>query len=578
MTARTTVSVSPPRETKANEVRAAGEKATPFPAGGPHAVEEKTTVLEPKVYELTLPTTASAFSKKKSGASCNDSTSRPYQAILRVSNVGARILDLLVEDRNGDLVDVAVGHEDFLEKAKNHFRRTQNPRTTRTAEGATAGGASSGSSTTSTSNFDLHSDYFGATCGRVANRIFEGKYLDDSMDCHRPEVVELTKNEERVDERATGNDERMKNRPHYYFGHLHGGKRGFHAVVWEEVVDDHDSPETQEQNGPSSCRTKITFKRLSEDGEEGYPGAVLCFVTYELAAVTHGKADAEACLSEIEKDKKSQQEEETTSSVVSVSISYHAELVNDGRRVSTSAGSVNYKRRKNNKEINLKTPINLTNHIFFNLSKSHDESVLGHELQLSADTYLPVNPVSLVPTGERKPVAGTDFDFRKLRKIEKPGLYDHCFCLNMRNVAAVAGSTLAHADGQAPVPLSGPVAATTSRISVTPKIDTHTAQDEQAPRGAADPPPSAVLKNGKSGIELQVFTDQEGLQVYTGNFLQDFRGKKNQISQPGCAVCLECQRFPNSVNLFRENFECEDPFLKVGEKYEKRIEFRFSTF
>ncbi|CAL1519426.1 aldose epimerase family protein [Chitinophaga sp. MM2321] len=175
------------------------------------------------------------------------------------------------------------------------------------------------------------------------------------------------------------------------------------------------------------------------------------------------------------------------------------------------------------------TPINLTNHTYFNLSAGNDSTILGHIVSLKADKYTPVND-KLIPIGTLAPVKGTPMDFTSPKKVGddiakvKGGGYDHNYVLNKKEGA----------------------------------LET-----------------IATLYDPTSGRFMEVSTTQPGIQFYTGNFLDGtltdtHEGRK--YIQHG-ALCLETQHFPDSPN--QPNFP--NVILKPGDTFAETTVYKFST-
>ncbi|HEY0868098.1 MAG TPA: aldose epimerase family protein [Fimbriimonas sp.] len=172
------------------------------------------------------------------------------------------------------------------------------------------------------------------------------------------------------------------------------------------------------------------------------------------------------------------------------------------------------------------TPINLTNHAYFNLKDGGATTIESHTFQAEADAYTPVDE-SLTPTGETLPVEGTPIDFRKPKALGKDlkamGGYDHNLVLRSRDGSlALAG----------------------------------------------------VVEESKSGRRMEVWTTQPGVQLYTGNFLDgSVTGRGGIAYQRHAAFCLETQHFPDSPN--RPEFP--NTILRPGEVYRQVTEYRFSV-
>ena len=172
------------------------------------------------------------------------------------------------------------------------------------------------------------------------------------------------------------------------------------------------------------------------------------------------------------------------------------------------------------------TPLNLTNHAYFNLNHGAGKDILGHQVTLPADRYTVVD-ATLIPTGELKPVKGTPFDFTTPHAIGEriakvPGGYDHNWVLN--------GGNGQHA--------------------------------------------AASVYEPVSGRTMEVTTDEPGIQFYTGNFLDGtLKGKGGTVYGKHAGFCLETQHFPDSPN--QPKFPTT--VLKPGETFHSVSTYKFGV-
>ncbi|WP_420141589.1 aldose epimerase family protein [Sphingomonas sp.] len=182
------------------------------------------------------------------------------------------------------------------------------------------------------------------------------------------------------------------------------------------------------------------------------------------------------------------------------------------------------------------TILNITNHSFFNLGgEASQHDILDHVLTIPAETTTPVD-ASLIPTGQFRPVAGTPLDFRTPTVIG----------LRIR-------------DGRDDQIVFGQGYDENYVIARTP---------------SAEPRLHARLEDPKTGRVLEVLSDQPGLQLYTGNFLDATAiGKSGLAYRQSDGIALEPQVFPDTPNRPEFGFARLDP----GKTYRNRIVYRFST-
>jgi aldose 1-epimerase len=180
------------------------------------------------------------------------------------------------------------------------------------------------------------------------------------------------------------------------------------------------------------------------------------------------------------------------------------------------------------------TIVNLTNHSFFNLEGAKSTvGILDHRLTIAAVHFLAIDPDAIPLDTPPQPVLGTPFDFREAAKVGariraddlqlRHGKgYDHNYCLG----------------------------------------------------AAREPQFAARLEAPRSGRTLELFTDQPGLQVYSGNYLDgSIRGKQGRLYRQSDAICLEPQRWPDSPN--RPDFPSAR--LEPGARYRHRSVYRFGV-
>lgn len=323
--------------------------------------------------------------------------------LVKLTTFGASIFGVEVPDRDGVMMDVALGCdrlEDFVHNAA----------------------------------------AFGATCGRYANRIAGGKFMLDGTE------YTLAQN----------------NGPNC----LHGGEASYHGRIWE-VLD---------QREVDGRIVSVTFHLLSPDGDGGFPGEL--HVTARYAMEDDG----------------------------GFSVSYEAR---------TSKPTV----------------VNLTNHVYWNLSGDFSKTIEDHQLVVPAYHFLPIDDNHLV-TGEIREVRGTVFDFRN---------------------GANLGDVLEHED---------------------PQIATMRGLDHAMLVNGENSRLGARLEHPASGRCLEITTDQPAVHVYSGGFLDStVPGKGGARIDRYAAIALESENLPDAPN--QPDFP--SAVLRLGETYRHKISWKFGV-
>ena len=319
-------------------------------------------------------------------------------ATAKVITYGATLTELWVPDHSGKLGDVVLGFDQLQGYLGNH-------------------------------------PWFGATVGRVANRIAKGKFTLDGKEYS----LELN------------------NPPN----NLHSGSKGLSRTLWK----------AEPLHEPHAAA--VRFTAVSPDGDGAFPGSLSVTLVYRLTD------DNELQLEYTARTDKA-------------------------------------------------TPVNLTNHSYFNLGGGKD--VLDDVLYLPAEHYTPVD-ATLIPTGEIQPVKGTPLDFTTPAAIGSriaemkgdPGGYDHNYVLSKE-----AG-----------------------KLKLAARV--------------MDP---------ASGRQMEVWTTEPGVQFYSGNFLDGtITGKRGVVYGKHSAFCLETQHFPDSVN--HPGFP--SVILRPGDVYRTETIYKFSV-
>ena len=369
-----------------------------FPAFSNFSVSNTVLAQEHGEHQMEATVETSPFGTLQDGTKIELFTLRnAHGAIAKVISYGASLTELWVPDRSGKMGDVVLGFDNLQGYLGKH-------------------------------------PWFGATVGRVANRIAQGKFTLDGKE-YSLEINDPPNN-------------------------LHSGSRDLSRVVWK----------AEPLHEPDAAGVRFTYN--SPDGDEGFPGNLSTSVTYRLTNRNELRLEYSA----------------TTDKA---------------------------------------TPVNMTNHSYFNLGGGND--ILGETLYLAADKYTPVDS-TLIPTGEIAPVKGSPLDFTHPATIGTQidgmkgtlGGYDHNFVLGKSGIVKLA----------------------------------------------------ARVYDPTSGRQMEVWTTEPGVQFYSGNFLDGtIRGKRGVVYGKHAALCLETQHYPDS--LHHPNFP--SVILRPGETYRTETTYKFSA-
>ena len=313
----------------------------------------------------------------------------------KICTLGAKIAELHVPNQKGEVKDVVLGFRHAEEWSRKEL-------------------------------------YFNAICGRVANRIKNGHFILDGRTYQLP-----------------ANDGANC---------LHGGEKGFHAVIWEVVSHDAQS---------------VKLHYCAKDGEEGFPGNVNMWVTYEMTQ--------------------------------DYRLIIHYEATTDQPTI-----------------------VAPTNHAYFNLAGEGSGSIREHLLQIHADKYTPFDD-TFCPTGAIQSVNGTPMDWRE----------------GMRIGDKIDDVYFAHSHG----------------------IDNNWCLCENGvPKQLRH---AATLQ--ADGRRMECWTTMPGLQVYTGNYVEQNIGKSGRMYDKQHAICLEAQYWPDSIH----HPAFPSIVLRPNEKLDEVTEYRF---
>lgn len=242
------------------------------------------------------------------------------------------------------------------------------------------------------------------------------------------------------------------------------------ALGFDKVVWDADFDSEENQ-------IRLTYR--AKDGEEGYPGNLDLTVTYTLTDVN--------------------------------------EIVVDYKATTDKA-----------------TPVNVTQHTYFNLAGEGNGTILEHDLMLNAKKFTPVDE-TLIPTGELASVAGTPFDFTTAK------------------------------------PIGRDIEGTHQQLEYGLGFDHNWVLDQETPGELVL---AAKVHEPTSGRVLEIYTTEPAIQFYSGNFLDGrLKGKSGQPYVHRGGFCLETQHYPDSPN--QPDFP--STILKPGEELTSQTIFRFST-